>query len=93
MTDDTVFDPKGLIREAFAIEGIGAPECRSIFLDWALGVPEGRDTQDEVRALLAHYRPLGTADHPMVQTLAAALDNAEPARRRGGRRGRIPPDG
>ncbi|MCK0094272.1 hypothetical protein MWU60_01710 [Yoonia sp. F2084L] len=92
MTGDAVFDPKGLIREAFAIEDIGAPECRSIFLDWALGLPAGRDAQDEVRALLAHYGPLRAADHPMVQTLTAALEDAQPARRRGGRNGRVPPD-
>ena len=49
MTSD-VYDPKGLVREAFAMEGIGAPECRSIFLDWALGVPVERDTKTEVSA-------------------------------------------
>ncbi|MGB1096749.1 MAG: hypothetical protein ACPG09_09845, partial [Paracoccaceae bacterium] len=32
-------DPKGLISEAYNIDGITAGECRSIFLDWALGVP------------------------------------------------------
>ncbi len=52
MTDDALFDPKGLIRESFAIEGIGAPECRSIFLDWALGLPAGHDVRTEVASLL-----------------------------------------
>ena len=28
-------DPKGLVRESYAIEGISAGECRSIFIDWA----------------------------------------------------------
>ncbi len=28
-------DPKGLVRESYAIEGITAGECRSIFMDWA----------------------------------------------------------
>lgn len=82
-------DPKGLIREAFAIEDIGAPECRSIFLDWALGVPPGRDAQDEARKLLAHYAPLASSDHPMVQTLKAALEKTQPPRRRGGRNARV----
>ena len=26
-------DPKGLVRESYAIEGITAPECRSVFMD------------------------------------------------------------
>ena len=89
MTQDAVFDPKGLIREAFAIEGITAPECRSIFLDWALGVPDDRDTRSEVRALLDHYGPTAPADHPMVQTLEAALHPGAAPRRKGGRQGRL----
>lgn len=87
MTD--IYDPKGLMREAFRIEGIAAPECRSIFLDWALGVPAGKDTQFEVRALIAFYAPDVAADHPMMDTLNAALQNAGPPRRRGGRSGRV----
>ncbi len=31
-------DPKGLVRESYAIEGITPGECRSIFLDWALSL-------------------------------------------------------
>lgn len=89
MTTPDLFDPKRLIHEAFAIENIGAPECRSIFLDWALGVPTTRDTADEVRKLLKYYAPQAAADHPMVQTLEAALEHADPPRRRGGRLARI----
>lgn len=89
MTPTEVFDPKGLIREAFAIEGISAPECRSIFLDWALGVPDDRDTRKEVRALLDHYGPTAPAGHPMVQTLEAALQPVAVPRRKGGRQGRL----
>ena len=29
-------DKKGLVYEAYRIDGIVAEECRSIFLDWAL---------------------------------------------------------
>ena len=82
MTKPDLYDPKGLIREAFAIENIGAPECRSIFLDWALGLPSGHDTREEVRKLLAHYAPKAATDHPMVQTLHAALENAAPPKDR-----------
>lgn len=80
-------DPRGLIQEAFRIEGIGAPECRSIFLDWALGVPQGVDSQAEIRALLEQYKS-EPQDHPMTHVLQEALKSAAPPRRRGGRAGR-----
>ena len=89
MNTQNLFDPKGLIREAFRIEGIGAPECRSIFLDWALGVPADRDTVTAVKDLIAHYEVENPADHPMLDTLRAALRDAGPPRRRGGRSGRM----
>ena len=88
MTDDPIFDPKGLIREAFAIEGIGVGECRSIFLDWALGLPPGRDVQIEVQRLIGRYTPSAPPDHPMLETLRAALQDPPKPRRRGGRSGR-----
>lgn len=81
-------DPKALIREAYRIDGISAPECRIIFLDWALGVPAGLDVRGEVQALLVQYADQ-PADHPMTLTLLAALKDAGPARRRGGRAGRF----
>ena len=83
-----VLDPKGLIKEAYLIDGIAADECRSIFLDWALGVPLGEDTEERVQKLLTQYADQ-PADHPMTQTLLAALRRSEPARRRGGRAGRL----
>lgn len=80
-------DPKGLIREAYRIDGITAGECRSIFLDWALSVPDGAAPQQRIEGLLATY---GTqADHPMTETLKAGLAQAPNARRRGGRRARL----
>ncbi len=82
-------DPRGLIQEAFRIEGITAEECRSIFLDWALGVPVGEDSKEWARDLLAQHagEPM---DHPMTQTLRAALDDQSAPRRRGGRSARVP---
>ncbi|PJI92110.1 hypothetical protein BC777_0954 [Yoonia maricola] len=88
MTDKCFFDPKGLIKDAFAIDGIAAPECRSIFLDWALGLPPSRDVREDVTALIAHYAGQAPASHPMLETLHAALEDAGPPRRRGGRSGR-----
>ncbi|MCX7645827.1 MAG: hypothetical protein N2Z62_11105 [Rhodobacteraceae bacterium] len=81
-------DPKGLIRESYRIEGIGAPECRSIFLDWALSLGPGTDTRLALRRVIAEYGQ--DADHPMTAVLKAGLDGAAEARRRGGRRGRRP---
>jgi hypothetical protein len=89
MTDEALFDPKGLIREAFAIEGIVAPECRSIFLDWALGVPAGRDVRAEVDKLVDHYALNAPPAHPMLETLRAAQQEPPAPRRRGGRSGRV----
>jgi hypothetical protein len=81
-------DPKGLIREAYQIEGITIAECRTIFLDWALGVPVEADTQIWVQELLLQYAERPT-DHPMTQTLVAALQDRPAPRRRGGRAARV----
>lgn len=80
-------DPRGLIQEAYRMDGITASECRTIFLDWALGLQGQLDTKAEVQALLVQYAD-APADHPMTQTLIAALRDVGPARRRGGRAGR-----
>ena len=87
MAQRDALDPTGLIRESYRIDGITAGECRSIFLDWALGVPVGADPIEKVRALLVRYADQ-PEDHPMTQTLVAALAESGPARRRGGRTGR-----
>lgn len=84
----TAEDPRGLILEAYRIAGISAPECRSIFLDWALGVPEGREVKSEVRRLLNRYAE-ANPDHPMTGVLLAALEQADMGRRRGGRAARM----
>ncbi|MEM1235910.1 MAG: hypothetical protein AAGI10_02990 [Pseudomonadota bacterium] len=86
--DTKTADPKGLIRESYRIDGITAGECRSIFLDWAISVPMGVDTLEQVRFLLGLYGA-EEPDHPMTETLNNALK--EPARtgRRGGRAARV----
>jgi|GEM_PF-5558709 len=50
-------DPRGLIWEAYRIEGITGPDCRTIFFDWAMGLDASLDAQDVVKAVLAHYGP------------------------------------
>ncbi len=81
-------DPKGLIRESYAIEGITPGECRSIFLDWALSLAPGIDVHEAMRFLIAHY---GAArrGHPMTVTMAEADEAAPASGRRGGRAGRL----
>ena len=80
-------DPKGLIREAYLIDGITAPECRSIFLDWALSLPSDADTTGPLKALLERYGQ-DAPDHPMTATLQAGLAPSATPKRRGGRAGR-----
>lgn len=80
-------DPKGLIREAYRIDGIGAPECRSILVDWALTLPAGRDARDALKALHDRYAN-SDADHPMSALLLEGQQPVPVAGRRGGSRGR-----
>ncbi len=79
--EDVAPDPRGLIREAYAIEGIGALECRSIFLDWALGLAPGADAPAALAALLATYAP-AHPDHPMTMVLREGVERAPTPRRR-----------
>jgi hypothetical protein len=86
MTRDPA-DPKGLIREAYRIEGITYEECRSIFLDWALGVPMEADSRALLADLLARHGA-AAPDHPMTRVLTEGQEAAARPRRRGGWRGR-----
>ena len=79
-------DPRGLIADAYAIEGISEPECRSVFLDWAIGVPTGCDAAALIPALIAHHA--ADPDHPMSKVLEEGLGRSAAPVRRGGRRGR-----
>lgn len=81
-------DPKGLIRESYAIDGITAGECRSIFLDWALSLPVAADVPAAAAALIAHYAK-GLPDHPMSGVLHEGLILPDHPKRRGGRAARI----
>ncbi|MFQ6548705.1 hypothetical protein AADZ90_012155 [Aestuariibius sp. 2305UL40-4] len=84
----TEIDPKGVIAEAYRIDGIGPAECRSIFLDWALALPEGADTHAALQDLVARHGAQAP-DHPMTAVLNAGLEVPPDAGRRGGRRGRV----
>ncbi len=79
-------DPKGLIREAYRIEGIGIAECRSVLIDWALSLPDDVAQDVALRSVLAAYG--ADPDHPMTAVLREGLTAAGTPRRRGGRAGR-----
>lgn len=81
---DLDIDPRGLIAEAYRIDGIGAAECRSIFLDWALGLPGGAGA-DDVRRLFEHYAPRHP-EHPMTDLLREGMTGTPAKPRRRGRR-------
>lgn len=80
-------DHKGLIREAYRIEGITSGECRSIFLDWALSLPQEVDQRQAIRALSERHG-LDHPDHPMTRVLNEGLTVLDHPRRRGGWRSR-----
>ncbi|MFC3615073.1 hypothetical protein ACFORG_14995 [Lutimaribacter marinistellae] len=80
-------DPKGLIQEAYKIEGITDGECRSIFLDWALSLPVSQDQPRALAQLHERYR-IDCPDHPMTEVLRQGLVSAGTPRRRGGWRSR-----
>jgi hypothetical protein len=76
MKDALPIDPRGLIAEAYRME-LSPAECRSIFLDWALGLPEGAAGPAELAVLLAHYGAR-QPDHPMTAVLREGLDRPAP---------------
>ena len=88
MKGDPETDPKGLIADAFAIEGITAEECRSIFLDWALSLPGEGGTGPALKVLTERFAPANPG-HPMTAILREGLaGGADAPRRRGGRQAR-----
>jgi len=87
MKKGTAEDPKGLIFEAYRIEGITKPECRTIFLDWALSLPVDRDTKPDLAELLGRYGDAHPS-HPMTEVMTEGLAAMDKPRRRGGWRAR-----
>lgn len=88
MKGDLATDPKGLIRESYRIDAITASQCRSIFLDWALSLPDTTDTTGAaIERLLVQYGA-DAPDHPMTAVLRDGLARVATPRRRGGWRSR-----
>jgi hypothetical protein len=82
------FDPKGLIFEAFRIDGITKSECRTIFLDWALSIPIESYQKSMIQVLLDRH---GTDGHPMIEDLNEGLASNFDPKQRGGLRSRNRP--
>ena len=80
-------DPKALIRESFNIEGIKIEECRSIFLDWALSLPNDTDARKIIPLLIEQYGD--KQEHPMLVTLKEGMIKKVNPISRGGRKGRL----
>ena len=80
-------DPRGLFEDSYLIEGITEGECRSIFLDWAIGIPVGQDPKAWIKIVLHQYQPKNP-DHPMTKVLSEGLGAVTKKGRRGGRTGR-----
>lgn len=85
-------DPKGLIYEAYRIEGITKADCRTIFLDWALSLPAEQNSNAAIVALLDRYAN-AHAQHPMTLVMQEGQAAADTPRRRGGWRARAGRDG
>jgi len=83
-------DPKGLIFEAYRIDGITKPECRTIFLDWALSLPDSIRPVPAINVLLDRYSE-EHADHPMTEVLTEGRAQVASPKRRGGWRSRSRP--
>ncbi|WP_298256167.1 hypothetical protein [uncultured Litoreibacter sp.] len=81
-------DRRGLIREAYRIEGITKGECRSIFLDWAINLPQEHDSHAAILLLIETYSA-APEDHPMTTVLRDGLAARPEAKRRGGRKARL----
>lgn len=91
MKYDEKLDPKGLIYESYRIDGIEPSQCRAIFFDWALSLPDGTDVGAALRSLLKRHGE-GAPDHPMTDVMQQGLTKMTTApRRRGGWRSRERP--
>ena len=67
-------DPRGLIYEAYRIDGITSSDCRSIFFDWVLGLKPELDPILELNNIYNVY-VVANPGHPMNQVLEEGLSN------------------
>tara|TARA_B000000475_G_C15869309_1_gene395608 strand:+ start:179 stop:466 length:288 start_codon:yes stop_codon:yes gene_type:complete len=65
-------DPRGLLFEAYRIDGITTPECKTIFLDWVLGLASDLNIYMAIKAALDEYQT-SNPEHPMTEVLLDGL--------------------
>ncbi|MFT4715506.1 MAG: hypothetical protein ACI861_002317 [Paracoccaceae bacterium] len=81
---DLAIDPRGLIFETYRMDGIRIEECRSVFLDWALGQAIGVDMNAALLELKGEYVATNPG-HPMNEVIEEGLTrSAGPTGRKGG---------
>ena len=82
-------DARGMIHEAYCIDGITEQDCRTIFLDWAMFAPDAPPMAEQLERLMQVYGK-DNPDHPMTKVIRQGLDRTnQKSGRRGGRMGRI----
>ena len=81
-------DPRGLLYEAYRIDGITLADCKTIFLDWALGLDYNIDQIKAVTSALKEYEE-DNPKHPMTTVLRDGIElRGKPRKRLGGRNAR-----
>ena len=76
-------DPRGLMYEAYRMEGITSEDCRSIFFDWALGLKSELNPIEALTIIYSVYAEKNPG-HPMNLVLEEGLSkfNSKTTRRR-----------
>ena len=81
-------DPRGLLYEAYQIDGITLADCKTIFLDWVLGLDYNIDQIKAVSSALKEYED-DNPKHPMTTVLRDGIELQGKSRKRlGGRSAR-----
>ena len=76
-------DPRGLIFEAYRMSGLSLEDCRTIFLDWALGMQDVSEYSAALSAFHSAYC-LKYPGHPMTSVIEEGMREAvSPAGKRG----------
>ena len=78
-------DKRGVIYDAYRMDGIREEECRSIFLDWVMGIPLEEDVSGYIALMFDHYTA-HYPNHPMTNILKDGNVQKPPIRK--GRRRR-----
>lgn len=65
-------DKRGLIYESYKIKNISNSDCRSIFLDWLLGLDEKLDPIEEIKKLYERFSE-DFKNHPMTLVLREGI--------------------